>query len=40
MKIIFKCVWCGHVNGNGFPVCNAPDGDGHLFKRIEVKGEI
>jgi hypothetical protein len=39
-KIVFKCAWCGktaeQLNKNNTP-CSAPDGDGHIFDRIEVK---
>lgn len=34
---IFKCVWCNHINGEPYKVCIAPDGDGHLYKPVEVK---
>lgn len=29
------CVWCDHVAGTAPQGCCAPDGDGHLYKKIE-----
>lgn len=35
---VWKCVWCNHIRGiDPFSVCNAPDGDGHLYKQAELK---
>lgn len=36
---IFVCVWCGcHSDSpDRFKGCKAPDGDGHLFQRVESK---
>jgi hypothetical protein len=37
MKYEFVCVWCGKKSSDPYSVCSAPDGDGHLFDRWEVK---
>jgi hypothetical protein len=37
MKYEFVCVWCGKKKSDPYSVCNAPDGDGHLFDRREAK---
>jgi hypothetical protein len=37
MQYEFVCVWCGKKSSDPYSVCNAPDGDGHLFVRKEVK---
>lgn len=37
MQYEFVCVWCGKKSSDKYSVCNAPDGDGHLFDRREIK---
>jgi hypothetical protein len=37
MKYEFVCVWCGKKSSDMSSVCSAPDGDGHLFDRREIK---
>lgn len=36
MKYEFVCVWCGKKSSDPYSICNAPDGDGHLFERRGV----
>jgi len=32
---VFVCVWCRRRPSEG-GICNAPDGDGHLYERTEL----
>ena len=43
IKIIkFICIYCGadsHIPKETFRACPAPDGDGHLFQRLEINDD-
>jgi hypothetical protein len=38
----FICIWCGVNSDNEdvFKPCSAPDGDGHLFKRVLISEDF